>query len=167
MSNFKDDVFNDIQTSINALMKLNDCIIEIGVIDSNADRNKTTSKYGLQNANDLNNAQLMFIHENGSPLRNIPARPVLQLTFDHSKDTILEKALDNCVKLAFSDPSANLITELDKAAIKIENYARDIIYKSDLLEPNSAKTIAAKGSDRPLLNTGQLARSITCRILQK
>lgn len=117
----------------------------------------------------ITNAELMFIHENGSPLRNIPARPVLQMTLDYANKNLVEPTVDKCVKIILNNgPDEALVErELNKLAIKLENYARKIIYSNDgRLAPNAPSVAKAKGGNHPLFNTGQLARSITCRVVK-
>lgn len=118
----------------------------------------------------ITNAELMFIHENGSPLRNIPARPVLQMTLDYVNKNLVEPTVDKCVKIILDNgPDEALVEqELNKLAIKLENYARKIIYSNDgRLAPNAPSVAKAKGGNHPLFNTGQLARSITCRVVKE
>lgn len=118
----------------------------------------------------ITNAELMFIHENGSPLRNIPARPVLQMTLDYANKNLVEPTVDKCVKIILDNgPNEAMIEqELNKLAIKLENYARKIIYLNDgRLAPNAPSVAKAKGGNHPLFNTGQLARSITCRVVKE
>ena len=118
----------------------------------------------------ITNAELMFIHENGSPLRKIPARPVLQMTLDYANKNLVEPTVDKCVKIILDNgPDEALIErELNKLAIKLENYARKIIYSNDgRLAPNAPSVAKAKGGNHPLFNTGQLARSITCRVVKE
>ena len=118
----------------------------------------------------ITNAELMFIHENGSPLRNIPARPVLQMTLDYANKNLVEPTVDKCIKIILdSGPDEALVEqELNKLAIKLENYARKIIYSNDgRLAPNAPSVAKAKGGNHPLFNTGQLARSITCRVVKE
>ena len=118
----------------------------------------------------ITNAELMFIHENGSPLRNIPARPVLQMTLDYANKNLVEPTVDKCIKIILDNgPDEALVErELNKLAIKLENYARKIIYSNDgRLAPNAPSVAKAKGGNHPLFNTGQLARSITCRVAKE
>lgn len=150
----------DIQDIIPNYNKLKKYSIELGVITLNSKR--MTFKVGI------NNAQLMFIHEHGSPLKNIPARPVLQMTIDYANANLLDVALDKAVT-AYLDSDFNILEyekELKKLCIRIENYARKLIYSNDgRLISNAPSTIAKKGDNHPLFDTGQLARSITCRLV--
>ena len=143
-------------------LSVNDYAIEIGVIAGNSKRKKTVSI-------GITNAELMFIHENGSPLRNIPARPVLEMTIqDAMKDMIpqtVDRIYDGCMNKLWTKEQVK--QELEKLCVRMQNHARSIIYRSDRLAPNKPGTIKAKGSDRPLLDTGQLARSITCRLIER
>jgi hypothetical protein len=136
--------------------------IEIGVVSTNSKR-KDKVRIGLTNA------ELMFIHENGSPLRHIPARPVLQMTIDYTNSTLLKPTIDKCIDrfLATGNP-ADVEDELKKLCIKMENYAREIIYSNDgRLAPNSPAVAARKKGNHPLFDTGQLARSITCHLVKR
>ena len=62
--------------------------IEIGVFVEGGKRKKDTgkSKKPIDVVKlGINNAELMYIHENGSPLNHIPKRPVLKMTIDYAK----------------------------------------------------------------------------------
>lgn len=137
-------------------------LIELGVPSS-----KTTRKEKVQLG--VTNAELMFIHENGSPLQNIPARPVLELTLKWVNESglvheTLNKAVDAYLK-EYNEEAVDKI--MDRMCIKIQSYARKIIYDNDgRLVPNAPSTIAKKGDNHPLFDTGQLARSITCRAIR-
>lgn len=137
-------------------------IIEIGVVDQRTNR-KETAKVGITNAD------LMFIHENGSPTRSIPSRPVLQMTIDWARVNLINETLTKFYKVliesSFNYPLAE--KEFEKMCMRMQTYARKIIYSNDgRLTPNAPSTIARKGDNHPLFDTGQLARSITC-ILRK
>lgn len=149
-----------------ALKNLPKYVLEIGVF-SDDDPRKGPSKTYLQIG--VTNAELMFIHENGSPLRNLPARPVLQMTIDYANENLVYKTVQKGIKAMIENdlkPEA-FENELNKLALRLENYARKIIYSNDgRLAPNAPSTIKAKGDNHPLFDTGQLARSITCRVIK-
>lgn len=136
--------------------------IEIGVISADTNR-KEKVRVGVTNA------ELMFIHENGSPLQHIPARPVLQMTIDYTNKNLLDKAINKSLA-AYMESNFNIEAfelELKKLCMRMESYARKIIYSNDgRLAPNAPSTIAKKGDNHPLFDTGQLARSITCRLVK-
>ena len=134
--------------------------IEIGVISENTGRKETVS-YGITNA------ELMQIHENGSPIKNIPARPVLDLTIMWTEQHLIKKVLDNIIEGVFEKDwgKVEIERELSRMCIRMENHAREIIYDNDgTLAPNSPQVAKRKKGNHPLFDTGQLARSITCRL---
>lgn len=137
-------------------------IIEIGVVDQRTNR-KETAKVGITNAD------LMFIHENGSPTRSIPSRPVLQMTIDWARVNLINQTLTKFYKVLIESSFNYSLAEkeFEKMCMRMQTYARKIIYSNDgRLAPNAPSTIARKGDNHPLFDTGQLARSITC-ILRK
>lgn len=135
--------------------------IQIGVFSGNANR-KQKHIYNVG----ITNAELMFIHENGSPLKNIPSRPVLRMTISYG-NTLLQDVMQKALTAYFAKGEQALETELKKFCLRLENYARDIIYLNDgRLVPNAPSVAKAKGGNHPLFNTGQLARSITCRLVK-
>ena len=145
-----------------ACNKLSQYQIEIGVFSSENER-KDTVRVGVTNA------ELMFIHEYGSPAQHIPARPVLQMTIDYANDNLLNKTIDKALAAYFESnfDEKEYEKELEKLCVRMENYARSIIYDNDgRLAPNSPRVAAAKGGNHPLFDTGQLARSITCRLVK-
>lgn len=137
--------------------------IEIGVIYAKTKR-KQTVKIGITNA------EILFINENGSPLHHLPARPVLEMTLNWANESgLLDKTIENCIDILLkSDGSIEKVDkEMEKMCLKIQNYARNIIYDNDgKLVPNAPSVIKKKGVNHPLFDTGQLARSITCRAVK-
>ncbi len=137
--------------------------IQIGVISANTNR-KQTVQVGLTNA------ELMFIHERGSPLRNLPARPVLQMTIDYANQHLLNNAIDKAIN-AYINSGFDLAAfelELKKLCMRMQRYARELIYSNDgRLAPNALSTERAKGFNHPLFKTGQLVKSITCELLKE
>lgn len=150
--------------------------LEVGVIEETNNRKKDKSG--------ITNAELMFIHEYGSPIKNIPPRPVLQMTVDHVIGEWLDDITDDCVNAYFESnfDEKEVRKQLKKWAIRIEGYAREIIYSNDnKLAPNRLSTARNKWrkekhkkgdkwewpeGNHPLFDTGQLARSIVCRLVE-
>lgn len=137
--------------------------IEIGVISEDTGRKETVS-YGITNA------ELMQIHENGSPIKNIPARPVLDLTIMWTEQHLIKRVLDSIIEGVFEKNwgKVEIERELSRMCIRMENHAREIIYDNDgTLAPNSPQVAKRKKGNHPLFDTGQLARSITCKLRVK
>lgn len=134
-------------------------VIQIGVFSTKTKR-KTTYSVGITNA------ELMFIHENGSPLHHLPARPVLKMTIEYG-NTLIKSVMQKALKAYVEVGEQGLEKELNKLCIKMENYAREIIYSNDgRLAPNAPSVAARKKGNHPLFDTGQLARSITCKLVR-
>lgn len=153
------DVAKDLEKAINSLGSY---AIEIGVFSPETGR-KEKVKVGITNA------ELMFIHENGSPLHHIPSRPVLQLTINYANRELLSKTIDKAIKAYFDSNFERKAfeDELNKLCMRMEKTARKIIYSNEgILAPNAPSTIKAKGDNHPLFDTGQLARSITCKLVR-
>ena len=143
-----------------AIMALKKYRLEVGVFSDKSKRKKATTG--------VNNAELMFIHENGSPMRHIPRRPALQKTIYWAQREVIPDTIDKFIDVYFSTDfnEEEAVKVLEKAALKIQNYARKLIYDNDgTFVPNAPSTIAKKGDNHPLFDTGQLARSITCRVV--
>lgn len=133
--------------------------IQIGVFSMKTKR-KTTYSVGITNA------ELMFIHENGSPLHHLPARPVLKMTIKYG-NTLIKNVMQKALKAYSTNGITGLENELNKLCIRMENYAREIIYSNDgRLAPNAPSVAVRKKGNHPLFDTGQLARSITCKLVR-
>ena len=144
--------------------------IEIGVFSEDGERQKDADKKTKDVIRlGINNAELMYIHENGSPIKRIPARPVLQMTINQAKKEWLENAIMRAIN-AYVRSGFNLKEyekELERLCMKMEKYARDIIYLNDgRLAPNAPSVAKRKKGNHPLFDTGQLARSISCRLIK-
>lgn len=154
------DIFDSLKSDMS---KLEHYTFELGIFEDTTRRNdKVTVGIGLTNA------EILFINENGSPVRHIPARPVLKYTIEYAQKNIFPQTLNKCIDLILNGQSDKVELELNKSALKVEKYARKMIYDYDSrFAPNAASTIAAKkNTDHPLFNTGQLARSIHCRVVK-
>lgn len=111
----------------------------------------------------VGNAELLFIHTNGSALNHIPARPVLEPAITQPKtQELIAKQLSAVVTdiLAIKPEAAE--QDLEKAGLIAENAAkRWFTDPSNGWAPNAPATIARKGSSKPLIDTGEMRRSIT------
>ena len=123
----------------------------------------------------VTNAELMFFHENGAPLRNIPKRPVLAISIDYiERMGVLNKNLGKAIDIYFkSNKIEDFEKQLNILASKTENVAREIIYQNQgVLKPNAPSTIRKKGENYPLFDSSHLegihlARSIIARIVDE
>jgi hypothetical protein len=128
--------------------------VYVGVPEDETERKKTT---------EVTNAGLLYIHTHGSPLQGIPARPVIEpaLEADDNKALITKKLGETARAVLASKPS-EAKTLLKQAGMEGSNAAKRWFTDSrNAWAADSAETIERKGSDRPLIDTAQLRRSIT------
>ncbi|GLG01828.1 hypothetical protein Alches_18690 [Alicyclobacillus hesperidum subsp. aegles] len=101
----------------------------------------------------------LFIHEHGSALWKIPPRPVLEPAIDHSKDVIADQ-LRQATLAALN--GGDVQSQLRKAGEIGMQAARDwFVNPLNEWPANAPSTVKQKGSDRPLIDTGNLRQSIT------
>ncbi|WP_299074739.1 hypothetical protein [uncultured Paraglaciecola sp.] len=128
--------------------------VKIGVLGSDAQRGDGGIK----------NSELAAIHELGSYSRNIPPRSFLRAAFLHGQDefgTFLK-----------SEKSKELIAEGDTKTLlaRLGLFAETLVQRA--FETSGfgqwpalqSSTVKAKGSSAPLIDTGQLRRSISSEV---
>lgn len=109
----------------------------------------------------VTNAQLLFIHSKGSPMRNIPARPVLEPAIaSPSGKASINPELTSAARAMLTGDKREAIRYLNRAAMAGRNAARRW-FDSGNLAPNAPSTIRRKGSDHPLIDTGAMKAAIT------
>lgn len=102
----------------------------------------------------------MYIMSHGSPLWKAPPRPVLEPAIDAHKAEIA-KQMKDAATAALGGNEAKARVALKRAGMVGQNAARSwFTDQRNGWAPNSPVTIALKGSSRPLIDTGQLRRSI-------
>lgn len=115
----------------------------------------------LDSGTSYSKAHQMYIQANGSPLWKSPPRPIIEPAIENSKDKIAEQFSKAITKDLDGDE------EGAKAQLEITGMLGQNIVRAWFVDPknqwpeNSPKTIAAKGSDRPLIDKGELRKAIT------
>lgn len=110
----------------------------------------------------INNAELLFIQENGSPINKIPARRVLSpsIEADGNRQAI-KNELDLSIKANLAGDKENAEKRMLRAALAGQNAARKWFTDGrNGWQKNADSTIAQKGSDRPLIDTGAMRAAI-------
>lgn len=103
-------------------------------------------------------AYQLWLQTHGSPLWKSPPRPVIEPAITYHKD-IIGKQMKKVAAVALNgqDPTQ----ELQKAGQLGQNIARDwFTNPANGWPENSPITVDRKGSDRPLINTGELRKAI-------
>lgn len=131
-------------------------------IHTNGARDKkmiNAMQHNIDNNMPYSKAHELYVHEKGSPLWNIPPRPILEPALNNSKDKIAD-LMSEVMKDALD--LKNISPGLQKIGILGQNIARDwFTNPSNKWAKNSEKTIEKKGSSNPLIDKGDLRKSIT------
>lgn len=108
----------------------------------------------------LGNANILAIMEAGSPVNNIPARPLLEPVRKKHEDKINSYLADVVLALLEGDKNeADMLME--ELALRMETWTKQFFTDPDNgWVKNAPSTIRAKGSDKPLIDTGSLRQSI-------
>jgi hypothetical protein len=111
----------------------------------------------------VNNAELLYIHTNGSPLKNIPARPVLEPALEDTQNrALIEPELRDVITSSLDGNQAAALQHLNRAGLLGQNAARGWFTNGkNHWAPNAPSTIRRKGSSRPLIDTGSMRQAIT------
>jgi hypothetical protein len=139
-----------VRNSLDAIMKME---VLVGIPQAKTIRPKDK----------INNSSLLYIHTHGSPMRNIPARPVIEpaIEADGNKQAIAAE-LKQAVKAQFDGEPQQAKQFMRRAGTAGSNAAKAWFTDArNNWAPNSPETIRRKGSSRPLIDTSALRRSIT------
>ena len=120
----------------------------------------------------VTNAELLFIHTNGSPINNVPARPVIEPAIKDDRER-LSKMMGASAQSAMDGNTEEAMRKLKLAGMRAQNISRAwFTNPKNGWPPNSPSVIRAKmkkGSTdpKPLIDTGELRKSITYFIKAK
>lgn len=107
-------------------------------------------------------AHALYVHAHGSPLMNIPPRPIIEPAIEAkgNREKIQEQ-LKLAAKAALDGKRGEMRTRLRLAGMLAQNMVRAwFTDPRNHWAPNAPSTIRRKGSDKPLIDTGQLRKSI-------
>lgn len=141
---------------VKAIKALGRNVVMVGVPSTTATRQPEPGEMVV-----LNNAQIAYIHEHGAPEANIPARPFLAPTINAEAANI-HKRLTRAGERAFDgeDP----MVEMHRLGAEVVSAIRRKITEGPFipLSPVTLRQRLARGrtGDKPLIDTGQLRRSI-------
>jgi hypothetical protein len=109
----------------------------------------------------INNAEVLFIFSKGSPLKRIPARPVIEPAIEANAEFI-NKELAKASSAALNNDPAGVQQGLQRAGMVAANASKEWFFDSrNGWAPNTPGTIRAKGSAQPGIDTGAMRRAIT------
>lgn len=104
-----------------------------------------------------NLATIAAVHEFGSPARNIPERPFLRQGIRRTMPRISQVCRARLRDVANGSRAAESVFHA-AGVVSVGGIKREFLIGN--FAPNSPRTIARKGSSRPLIDTGQLRQSI-------
>lgn len=113
----------------------------------------------------IGNAGIGLVHEFGSATRNIPARSFLRMPLE-TKAADLGQFIGNEI-LSLINGNVSEDQSLKRIGIKAEKIIQGAFQSGGYGQWKALKesTIASKGSSRPLIDTGELRKSITSEVV--
>lgn len=141
----------------------------IDILESISELSKTDVLVGVPDDGErpdeeITNAQLGYLLENGSPATNLPPRPHLVKGVEEVQDFI-SKQLTKAVEASLEGNQQKMFFYLNSAGMKATSSVKRIINAGDFA-PLSPRTIAnrlsrGRTSTKPLVDTGQYRNSHT------
>lgn len=113
----------------------------------------------------ITNPELGAIHEFGSSDGKIPARSFLRMPIEKEGKTIVAKTINASLRHMLRGDIKSVLVNL---GIECENAVQRAFSTRGFgsWAPDSAVTVALKKSSAPLIDTGQLRRSITSKVVK-
>ena len=109
----------------------------------------------------LTNVQLAAIHEFGAPRAGVPERSFIRATIDANRSTYRAEVIPRLIK-AVVEARSSIHRAFNLLGLKVvADIKNRIVTGAGVPPPLKPATIAAKGSDRPLVDTGRLLGAIT------
>lgn len=120
-----------------------------------------------EGAQGMTNSELGVIHEFGSISRNIPARSFLRMPVETKQKDIVQAMGSYKVKNLLENGQIKYVYRF--LGLYAESFIKQAFSSGGFgrWAPNKPSTVAQKGSDKPLIDTAQLRRSITSDVVKK
>ena len=133
--------------------------VKVGVLSDRAGEAKRAR--GESPVKGLTVLEVAKVHEFGAPAAGIPARSFLRGTVDEQDSEI--RADQHKIAVAVISGRLDLRRGLDQLGARVAAKIQQRIARG-IEPPLQARTIARKGSSKPLVDTGQLRSSITWEV---
>lgn len=169
-------LFNDKKPLLESLSKF---VIEIGIVSEEASNDRQDETKEKENKNVLHekqnneekgtkritNAYLLAIHENGSPINNIPDRPILANTINYIYDKLMNKTLKTIIEgiLNKNWTENDIKIELSKMMDRAISWMRKEVQSGNMFGDKPLKYREGV----PLYDTGYLVRNISYNVYKK
>lgn len=150
---------------LKAIKDLTKRTVLVGIPDTNAARDPEPGENSP-----ATNAQLGYIHEFGSPVNNIPARPFLVPGVESARDQIVAQMKKGGIAALAGDLKQVEKTQIASGLIAVNAVQAKIT--DGPFQPLAPATLAARRAkgrtgESPLLDSGQLRRAVTYVIREK
>lgn len=134
-------------------------VARVGILE-----NKATSPHA---DSELTNGEIGVVHELGSETRNIPPRSFLRLPVETKGKEIMSAMGGKTIQAAIE--AKQYKTAYALLGVVAEGYVKQSFATSGYGQWAALKpaTVKAKGSSRPLIDTGQLRRSVTSDVIKR
>lgn len=159
-------VTNDFTTEFNNIIQgLKKSQVLVGVPEEKSTRKEA------KDTNGINNATLLAINEYGSPVNNIPSRPVLTIGIRNAKDEIA-KQFGLAASVSLDKGVSSVDRYLERAGIIASNSVKKTINSGEGFRGPAESTLKSRESKgfkgtKSLIVTGQLRNSITYVVTKK
>lgn len=132
----------------------NNNVVRVGIFGEKSSRKKGA----------ITNAEVGAINEYGSFTRGIPARSFLRMPIHNKSQEILKEASAGVAELF---AAGKHMVALKRLGIACENAIQRAFASRGFgtWKPNAPSTIARKKSSQPLIDTSQLRRAITSKVV--
>lgn len=147
----------DFKTFQDKLKDFDNYVIKVGILQGKAQ--------ALHKGTKETNVDIGAKHEFGSISEKIPQRSFLRMPLDFKREELLEKIIkkSNAILRGDTKLSFKIIGVMSETIIQEAFETRGF----GQWKENAPMTIALKGSDMPLIDTGQLRRSVTSEVKSK
>jgi uncharacterized NAD-dependent epimerase/dehydratase family protein len=134
----------------------------VGIPEADAERKGENNE---EQEAPISNAAILAINEFGSPINNIPPRPVMAIGIRNAQEAIAEE-LKKATKEALAKGVSVLSKYYNRAGLIASNSIKKAINSQDGIEGPSDATLAARESagfkgTKALIVTGQMRNAIT------
>lgn len=137
---------------------------ELAFIHTNGARSSSMRKEMQPNLNSgmpYSQAHQLYVKEHGSELWQIPPRPIIEPVIKKNKDLIGDYMKKAGQLILSGDPESGK-SKLEELGLRMATKVKEnFVSPENGWAANAPSTIAAKGSDKPLIDTGSLMNSIS------
>lgn len=115
----------------------------------------------IKKGSSYSEAYKLYLLSHGSPAYRVPPRPIIEPAIEANIE-VLAKGLKKAMEHFLEGDKENGESELNRVGLRAQGYVRGwFTDPRNNWPPNAPSTVQRKGSDRPLIDTGELRKSIT------